>query len=264
MSSDPFANFKAAQREGWALFARLESLTTPPAGKLVAFAGVSAGEKVLDVACGTGVVAVTAARRGASVKALDLAPALLERAHYNAATANVAIEFIEGDVEALPYADAAFDVVLSQYGHMFGPRPAVTIKEMLRVLRPGGRIAFSTWPPELFTGRMFDLVARYAPPPAGAPPVTEWGVPDIIRARLGEAVADLVFEREVMATPALSPQHFRTSIESTAAPIVKLVQSLEHDPRLAQFRGELEALIAEYLEHNILRQHYLMTRAIKR
>src|SRR5215471_17857484 len=149
-TNDPFAQFKAAQREGWALFAPLEMATTRPAAALVKFAGVRSGETVLDVACGTGVVAVTAARAGAVVSGLDLTPALLARARENATLAGVEIEFTEGDVEALPYPDASVDVVLSQFGHMFAPRPELAVAEMLRVLRPGGRIAFSTWPPELY------------------------------------------------------------------------------------------------------------------
>lgn len=265
MQTDPFAAFKAAQRDGWALFAPLETLTTPPAGLLVDFAGIQAGQQVLDVACGTGVVAVTAARRGAQVKALDLAPVLLERAEHNARLAEVSIEFREGDVEALPYPDASFDVVVSQFGHMFGPRPAVTISEMLRVLRQGGTLAFSTWPPEMFTGQVFLLIMRYLPPPSGVPPTTDWGNVDIVRERLGDAVTDIVFMREVMNTPALSPAHYRTAFERSAAPVIKLVESLKDDaPRLARFRAEFDALISLYLQHNVLRQHFLMTRGVKR
>lgn len=265
MSTDPFAAFKAAQREGWALFAPLETITTPPAAALVQFAGVTPADRVLDVACGTGVVAVTAACLGARVRALDLAPALLERARHNAAIAGVDIEFTEGDVEALPYADGEFDVVLSQYGHMFAPQPAIALGEMLRVLKPGGRIAFSTWPPDMFTGRMFGLVSRYLPPPPGIPATTDWGNDSIVRARLGDAVTDLVFERELMVTPALSPGHYRLTFEATAAPVIKLVQTLKDDPaRLAQFRQEFEDLIALYLKQNVVRQHFLMTRAVKR
>ena len=265
MSTDPFAGFKAAQREGWALFAPLETITTIPAGQLVQFAGVKAGERVLDVACGTGVVAVTAARLGAQVRGLDLAPALLERARQNATIAGVDVDFVEGDVEALPYPDGEFDVVLSQFGHMFGPQPAVTIAQMLRVLKPGGRIAFSTWPPEMFTGRMFGLVSRYLPPPPGIPPTTDWGQDRIVRERLGEAVCDLVFERELLTVPALSPAHYRLTFEATAAPVIKLVQTLKDDPaRLAQFRQEFEDLIALYWRGNAVRQHFLMTRGIKR
>lgn len=265
MSTDPFAGFKAAQREGWALFAPLETVTTIPAGQLVQFAGVKAGERVLDVACGTGVVAVTAARVGADVRGLDLSPALLERAAQNAAIAGVDVDFVEGDVEALPYADGEFDVVLSQYGHMFAPRPALAIGEMLRVLKPGGRIAFSTWPPEMFTGRLFGLVSRYLPPPPGVPPTIDWGNDRVVRERLGDAVTDLVFEREMMSVPGLSPTHCRLNFEATAAPVIKLVQSLKDDPaRLAAFRREFDELVGLYWRGNTLRQHFLMTRGIKR
>ena len=124
-NTDPFVRFKAAQREAWASFVPVEITTTPPAAALVKFAEVDKGQKVLDVACGTGVVAVTAARRGAKVSGLDLTPALIERARKNASIAGVDIDFIEGDAEALPYPDASFDVVLSQFGHIFAPRPAV-------------------------------------------------------------------------------------------------------------------------------------------
>src|SRR6202167_1931046 len=183
-NADPFARFKAAQREAWASFVPVEITTTPPAAKLVKFAEVGEGQKLLDVACRTGVVAVTAARRGAKVSGLDLSPVLLERAHYNASVAAVDIDFTEGDAEALPYPDGSFDVVLSQYGHIFAPRPAVVLKEMLRVLKKGGRLALSTWPPEHFTGRMFSFIASYLPPPpAGTEPPAPaalWGDPNFV------------------------------------------------------------------------------------
>lgn len=265
MQDDPYAQFKATQREGWALFVPLEAYTTPAAARLVEFAPVQRGQEALDVGCGTGVVAVTAARAGAKVRALDLSPVLLDRARWNADMAGVRIEFTEGDAEAMPYPDASFDVVLSQYGHMFAPRPEIVVAEMLRVLKPGGQIAFSTWPPELFLGRMFDLVGQYLPPPPGVAPVSLWGDPNVVRERLGDRVVDLSFEREVIYIPALSPQHMRYSFENTAAPVVKLVQALQGDGvRLAKFRSELETLISTFTKHNLLRQQYLMTRATKR
>src|SRR4051812_682355 len=142
MSEDAIAKFKEGQRQGWKHFAPLEALTTPAAARLVKFAKVRAGQDVFDVACSTGVVAVTAARSGARVRALDLTPELLDRARENARLANTEIDFREGDAEALPFDDATFDVVLSQFGHMFAPRPDVAIAEMLRVLKPGGTLAF--------------------------------------------------------------------------------------------------------------------------
>ena len=264
MTQDPFAQFKAVQKEAWGLFAPTEIFTTPAAAQLVKHAKVKSGDKVLDIACGTGVAAITAARLGAQTKGLDLSPVLLERAKWNADLAEVQVEFTEGDAESLPYKDAEFDVVLSQFGHMFAPRPDVTIAEMLRVLKPEGTIAFSTWPPELFIAKMFALTSKYMPPPEGVAPPPLWGNPQIILERLGNKVKDVVFERDIMFASALSPQHVRNFMETNVGPLVKLVEKCADDPAtLASFRKELEALVALYLRDNQMRQHYLMTRATK-
>lgn len=264
--TDVLDGFKAAQRAGWAHFAPLAMQTTAPAAQLVAYAGIQPGQRVLDVACGTGVVAVTAARLGARVTGLDLTPPLLEVARDNARLADVAVDFHEGDAEALPFDDGAFDVVVSQYGHIFAPRPDVVIGELLRVLRPGGVIAFSTWPPELFVGRMFALTSRYMPaPPPGVAPPPQWGDPNIVRERLGDRVRDLRFNRRDMIVPTLSPRHAREVFEKTAGPVIKLVEMLgSADPvKLAAYRSELESLIGEYFADNVIRQGYLLTRAVK-
>jgi len=265
-TSDPFEQFKAMQRQGWAHFAPLEAITTAQAAQLVKFAGVRAGQTVLDVACGTGVVAITAARAGATVTALDLTPELLARARENARIAGVEIAFHDGDAEALPFADASFDVVVSQFGHMFAPRPDVTVAQLLRVLKPGGTIAFSTWPPETLVGRAFAFRDRYAPPPPiKVPSPGEWGDPNIVRARLGTAVTHICFLRPTMFVPALSPQHYRATFEQTAGPVRKIVEVLSAtDPaKLEAFRREYESLVSEYFDDNLVRQDYLMTRAVK-
>jgi SAM-dependent methyltransferase len=259
------AKFKQMQREGWAKFVPLETFTTPTAPRLVSIAGIRPKQAVLDVGCGTGVVALTAARLGAHVCGVDLTPDLLERARQNSRTAGVEIDWREGDAEALPFPDGQFDIVLSQFGHMFAPRPEVAIAEMLRVLKPGDMIAFSTWPPELLIGRSFTLVGRYMPPAPGVPPPPQWGDVAIVRDRLGSAVKDIVFDRDRMLFPALSVPHYRTLIEQTAVPMLKLVESLTAtDPtRLAEFRREYDALVQPYFENNVVRQDYLLTRAIK-
>lgn len=263
---DVIAQLKQTQKEGWKNFVPLEAITTPAAAHLVQFAGITKGQRVLDIGCGTGVVAITAARQGASVDAADLTPELLDRARHNAGIAQVDVRWVEADVEELPFPDAEFDVVVSQFAHMFAPRPEVATAEMLRVLRPGGTIAFSTWPPEMLVGRTMEISSRYMPPPPpGIASPVAWGDPQTITQRLGKAVADITFDRRCIFVPSLSPQHFRASVERSAGPIIKMVQVLgdTNPERLASFRAEFEAVVAQYTEHNVVRQDYLLTRARK-
>lgn len=262
---DGLTQFKQVQKEGWKNFAPLEAFTTPAAARLVGFAGVTPGMRVLDVGCGTGVVAITAARLGAQVKAIDLTPELLERARESSALADVDVEWREGDAEELPFGDGEFDAVLSQFAHMFAPRPEVALREMLRVLRRGGIVAFSTWPPESLVGRSAELQARYIPPPEGIVSPILWGDPTVVRQRLGDAVEDIVFGRGALLAPALSPQHFRMTIERSAGPVMKAVASLTaSDPaRLDAFRKEFDALSVQHSRDNVVTQDYLLTRARK-
>jgi len=260
---DPFAALKAVQRDGWSLFGPLAAFTTSAAASLVAFAEIPPGSRVLDVACGTGVVAITAALAGAEVSGLDLSPALIATARCNAMLCpDVSLDFVEGDAEALPYPDRHFDVVLSQFGHMFTPRPAVVLSEMLRVLKPGGTVAFSTWPPELLFGRLFEFLDELVPPLPGTVPSTQWGEVSVIRERLGAAVRDVEFHRDEMWIPALSVAHYRNMMEQTAAPFFKLVQKLAaHSEQLAAARGQMDQIIKPYFFRNQVRQAFLMTRA---
>lgn len=262
--NDPFKEFKAAQREGWGLFAPLENLTLLAAPAIVKHSKLSSKDKVLDVGCGTGVVAITAAKTGAQVSGLDLSPQLIERARYNSDLAKLKVDFIEGDVENLPYPDRNFDVVVSQFGHMFAPRPKVAIQEMLRVLKPGGTIAFSTWPPDLFVGKLFQLVSQLSPPVEGVSPPSKWGNPDFVREQFGNQVKNLVFDQSVVFFPALSLVHYRESIEKTLGPVIRLIQSAGiHSEKLIRFRSEVEELAFQYYSENSIRQDFLMTRATK-
>ena len=264
MIQDPFAEMKMKQREMWASFAPTAIFTTPVAGHLVKFAGVAPGEVVLDVGTGTGVVALTAARAGARVTGLDLTPQLLEHARENGRIAQQEeIEWTEGDAEQLPYPDASFDVVLSQFGHMFAPRPDVVMAEMHRVLKPNGRIAFATWPPEHFVGRLFAFVGRNSPPPPpGAAPPPQWGNPSTIMERLGTRFDTPFFERGTMTFAALSLAHFRVFMERSVGPMQKLVERLADEPeKLSGVRAEFEGLAAPYYFDNVVHQGYLLTRA---
>ncbi|MDB5218657.1 MAG: Ubiquinone/menaquinone biosynthesis methyltransferase UbiE [Myxococcaceae bacterium] len=263
---DPIAQLKENAKKAWSTFGPTENMTASVAPELVRFAGITKGAKVLDVGCGTGVVALTAARLGADARGIDLTPELVAHARENAAIMQLDVDFREGDAEALAFEDGAFDVVVSQFAHMFAPRPDVAIKEMLRVLKPGGVVAFSTWPPEHFVGQMFSLIGKYGPPPPpGISPPPLWGDTTVVRERLGAAVTDLRFARRAMLVQVLSVQHHRLLMEKNIGPLTKLVEALEgSDPaKLASLRRELEQLVSLYFEDNHTRQDYLLTRATK-
>ncbi len=265
MDNDALSLFKDNQKKSWGLFTPMEIFTTMPAASLVNFAALNPTQKVLDVGCGTGVVAITAARQGAKLTGIDLSPALIKVAKENAVIANLDVHFEEGDVEALPYADNTFDVVLSQFGHMFAPRPQIAIAQMLRVLKPGGLIAFSTWPPDLFVGRMFSLVSKYSPAPEWVSPPVHWGEPAFVKQQLGDKVQDLYFHQDMMRFISLSLGHYRHHLESSVGPVLKFIQDNQHQPeRIAQFRQELEKLARIYYKDNVIEQYFLMSKAIKK
>jgi ubiquinone/menaquinone biosynthesis C-methylase UbiE len=184
---DGFAELKQRLRASWMAgdFGQIARLNAKGAEDFIVRLNLKPGMKVLDVACGTGNQSIPAARTGAQVTGLDIAPNLLEQARQRAASENLKIEFTEGDAENLPYPAAQFDVVLSMFGAMFAPRPEVVAAELKRVCRPGGLIAMGNWTPEGFVGQMFQITARHAPPPPGIQPPSLWGVEKIVAERLG-------------------------------------------------------------------------------
>jgi len=172
------------------------------------------GMKVLDVACGTGNLAIPAAKTGATVTGIDIAPNLIEQAIERAKAEGVDAKFEVGDAEALPYADGEFDVVMTMFGAMFAPRPDVTASELIRVTKPGGTIAMANWTPGAFTGQMFKTGAKHVPPPPGMPSPVLWGTEDAVRERLGDRVKDLsMTPTKIVFTYPFGPtevvEHFR-------------------------------------------------------
>lgn len=161
------------------------------AEEFIARLSLSPGESVLDVACGTGNLAIPAARAGAHVTGIDIAPNLIAEARLEAGTAGYAIAFEVGDAEALPYVDDQFDISVTMFGAMFAYRPGRAAAELLRVTRPGGRVAMANWTPEGFVGKMLRVHTSLVPPPAGVPNPLGWGQEETVRERFGGRVTSL-------------------------------------------------------------------------
>ena len=200
---------KAAHRAMWAMgdYDRFARATVwelgPSAGR---GCGVTRGQRVLDVAAGTGNVAIRAAMAGASVVASDLTPEHFEAGRRGAAAAGVELEWVEGDAEALPFDDGAFDVVTSCFGAMFAPNQQAVADELVRVCRPGGTIGMMNFTPEGNGGEFFALLAPYAPPPPpGAAPPVLWGEEDHVRRLFGDRV-----------TPGADASHVRRTCSESA------------------------------------------------
>jgi SAM-dependent methyltransferase len=169
-------------------FGQIANHSAAEAERFVRGLGLKAGERVLDVACGTGNTAIPAAKLGCQVVGVDIATNLIEQARERAKKEGVTADFVEGDAEALQFPDSSFDAVITMFGAMFAPRPELVGRELVRVCRPGGLIAMANWTPAHFVGQMFKLNAQFAPPPPDVPPPSQWGVPEIVQQRLGPQV----------------------------------------------------------------------------
>jgi 2-polyprenyl-3-methyl-5-hydroxy-6-metoxy-1,4-benzoquinol methylase len=172
-------------------FGQIARIIQAAADEFIASLGLKPGDKVLDVACGSGNLAIPAARTGATVTGVDIAPNLLEQARERAAAEGLTAQFDEGDAENLPYPDGAFDVVVTMYGAMFAPRPERVSAELVRVCKPGGRIAMANWTAEGHIGQMFKINGKHVPPPPTMPSPIKWGDEATVRERLRDGIADL-------------------------------------------------------------------------
>jgi SAM-dependent methyltransferase len=180
-------------------FGRIAESFTDGAAEFVGRLELKPGMRVLDLACGTGNQSIPAARIGAQVTGIDIAPNLVEQAQKWAESEKLEIRFEEGDAENLPYADESFDVVMTMFGAMFAPRPDLVAAEMVRVCRPGGLLAMGNWTPGGFIGQMFKVFGKHVPPPANMPSPLLWGDEATVRNRFGDAVSAINFERRKIA-----------------------------------------------------------------
>ena len=225
------------------------------------------GIKVLDVACGTGNLAIPAAKKGAEVTGIDIAPNLIEQAIQRAAAEGVNADFEVGDAEALPYPDESYDVVMTMFGAMFAPRPDVTAAELVRVCRTGGTIAMANWTPDAFTGQMFRLGAKHVPPPPGMPSPVLWGKEDVVAERLANRIADLQMHRQkILFRYPIGPDEVVEQFRQYFGPTVKAFGSLD-DAGQEALRSDLVGL---WTEHNRatdgtteVESEYLDVRAIR-
>jgi ubiquinone/menaquinone biosynthesis C-methylase UbiE len=228
---------KAATRAAWALgdYHRFAKQTIWELGEmLVRACGISTGQRVLDVAAGTGNTAIRAAGAGAEVVASDLTPENFEAGRREAEARGVKLEWVEADAEALPFADGEFDVVTSSFGAIFAPDHRAVADEILRVCRPGGTIGMLNFTPEGLISDFFGALAPYVPPrPPGALPPALWGREDHLRELFGDRVESLAMTRGQYVERADSPRDYRELFKQTFGPVVSIYAGLAKEPERA-------------------------------
>jgi len=241
---------KAKHRALWASgdYPSVAAELIPELGpRLVQACRVRPGQRVLDVAAGSGNAAIPAAAAGARVTAGDLTPELFEAGRAIAAQRGVDVDWVEADAEALPFPDNSFDVVMSCVGAMFAPHHQATAAELIRVARPGATLGLINWTPGGFIGQLFATMRPYAPPSApGASPPPLWGDEDHVRALFGDAVADLQMRREtVVMDHCATPLDFREYWKSRYGPTIAAYRHTATDPDRA---AALDAAFLTFLE----------------
>ena len=258
--------FKDGQRKMWSIgdYPQIATRLVSATEALVEQAGIAAGEQVLDVATGTGNVALAAAKLGAKVTGLDLTPQLLVEARRRAAEEELEVEWLEGDAEALPFEDGSFDRVTSCFGVIFAPRQQLAAAELVRVARPGATIGVTAWTPEGVNGKMFQTVGSYMPPPpAGAIPPVMWGDEDHVRSLFADSDAVLSFERRSVTFTHDSPESWVEYNTHALGPTILAKAALEPQGRWGELEAELIGLYQEANEAEddtlVFQAEYLLT-----
>ena len=240
------AALKDAHRATWAAgdYASVaELIDEAPPRDLLARIGLTPGQEVLDVATGTGNIALRTAAAGAQVVGLDLTPELLETARRRAEAQAVAVDWVEGDAEDLPFEDESFDRVLSAFGVQFAPRHEIVARELARVCRPGGRIGLLNWTPGSQIGDLLKIIGRYMPPPPEyASPPGLWGSEEHVRSLFGESPVQFEFARGRNPFRFDSAEHFVGYFETHYGPTLKARERLTAEGRWEECREEIIAM----------------------
>ena len=241
----PLEDLKAAQHRTWnnGDYGKIAWLTVPLARTLVAETGIRPGSSVLDVATGTGHVALEAARMFCDVTGIDYVENLVEVARRRAAAEGLPIAFEVADAEDLPFADASFDAVLSAIGVMFTADHQRAAAELVRVCRPGGLIGIASWTAEGFIGQLLKTVAAHVPPSPVALPPTRWGSEEVVRELLGSEATDVTSSVYVVTQRFVSEEAFADFMLTNYGPTYTAAQRLDAHGRTA-FRDDLVALAA--------------------
>jgi SAM-dependent methyltransferase len=227
-------------------FGRIATGYERSAAEFIARLELAPQERVLDVACGTGNLTLPAARTGAVVTGIDIAPNLVAQAEARAADEGLTVTFDVGNAEQLPYADAAFDTVVTMFGAMFAARPERAAAELLRVTRPGGRIVMANWTPSGFVGEMLRTTVARVPAPAGVPSPLLWGTEDAVRARIGDACASLTLTRRLVTFEyPFAPERVVSEFRLWYGPTVRAFAALDDGGRDG-LRRDLEKLWADH------------------
>ena len=244
LAQPDYAAIKSRQQQTWDSgdYHVVASLIVPVSERLCDAIDLRAGERVLDVATGSGNTAIAAARRLCEVTGVDYVPDLLERGRVRAAAEGFYINFVEGDAEALPAADAAYDVVLSTFGSMFAPNQEQAAHELLRACRSGGRIGLANWTPDGWIGEMFRIVSRHLPPPAGLRPPTRWGTEEGLQELLGDGIATLRAGRQVFVWRFASAQAYLDLFRTYYGPVHKAFGALDATGQEALARDLVDAV----------------------
>lgn len=269
ISERPKQDLIEQTRQEWTLgaYPNLAAVFMPIAARLVDAADVGPDDTVLDVACGTGNVALTASRRGADVTGVDITPAMLEAARERATVIGANVDWQEGDAAALPFQDGSFDVTLSCLGHMFVPDADAAGSELVRVTRPGGRIAYAAWTLGSAIAAMMSVLGEYVPSePESKPslPPVLWGDPETVRERFRNHVEDISFEAATVMYPALSPAHFWHAMTRDSGGIMLAVEAVPKADRDLMEEAMLAALESYYseAENGIVLEYQLVTATV--